>query len=417
MITAYPVRGFPRFPESPEKTPEVRGRFLPRRPVMDKSNPGRIGGLLACVALAAVLGQQSALSGAATNTTTTITREPPRSPDDPYLTVKDAPIKWCETLTDGVAEATRRDRPLVVVFPEATVNRHEWFNEGYSQLFVNSSDVVCVRMLPPQIPNIPATATPEQRRLINEAVAKLQKEYNDLVAKYGVTTLPTIVFASPDGDTVLRSYPRTLESTVVNYLRALQSDFENYKKTRVAFHKTLKEKKLPTLLKDDPPAGGGPAAGPEEFGPPIKWHETLAAGLEDAGKSDRPILLVLLAGDRERYEWFYGITARKTINGAGVVPVRLLPPADVYVPRDAKPEVLEAYRKLREQQQKDYTALATKYGVTALPTVLFISPDGEQVFAKHSRVMETTVLDYFKLLPGEFENFKKLRAMIKAGGK
>ncbi len=349
------------------------------------------------IALAAVVAlcQGVALCG------TPLRVEPPRAPDDPIIARDETPVTWCETMSDGIAEATKKDRPIVLVFPEAAANRHEWFDDYYARAFVKGSDVVCVRLLAPQAPNIPASATPQQRQLYADAFNKLQKEYADLIRKYNVSMLPTIVFLSPDGETVLRSYTRVMEGTVINYFRALQSDFENYKKSREAFHNYLKGQKLP--------AAKPPASGPGEFGPAITWHETMAGALAEAARVDKPIMLVLAGGDAERFEWFYGVNGRKTVRESGVVAARVLAPTDIYVPRDAPPAVIDAYRKLKEQLVKDYRDLLQKYNVGSLPTVLFLSPDGEQVFATHTRVMESKVIDYFKVLPGDFENFKKLR--------
>ena len=357
------------------------------------------------IALAAVVAlcQGQALCG------TPLRGEPPRAPDDPIIARDETPVTWCETMSEGIEEATKKDRPIVLVFPEAAANRHEWFDDYYARAFVKGSDVVCVRMLPPQMPNIPANATPQQRQLYADAFNKLQKEYADLIRKYNVSMVPTIVFLSPDGDTVLRSYTRVMEGTVVNYFRALQSDFENYKKTREAFHKFLQGQKLPAMIKGELPAAKPPASGPGEFGPAIAWHETMAGALAEAAKADKPIMLVLGGGDAERFEWFYGVNGRKTVRESGVIAARVLAPTDVYVPRDAPPAVIDAYRKLKEQLVKDYRDLLQKYNVGSLPTVIFLSPDGEQPFATHTRVMESKVIEYFKVLPGDFENFKKLR--------
>ncbi|HOX06512.1 MAG TPA: hypothetical protein PK280_08935 [Planctomycetota bacterium] len=364
-------------------------------------------GLAAALLLA--MAAPAALGG-----TLTTTPSSAREPDDPKNVGSDKPVAWFETMADGLAEAAKRDRPIVLVFPEAVTNRHEWFHDTYAQDFTNASDLVCVRLLPPQTPTIPAGATPQQRQLFTEAFARLQQEYNALVRKYEVGALPTVIFLSPDGETVLRSYTRTMETNVVRYMRALQSDFESYKKTRAALHAELKARKIPTLLKADPPTGGTVPPGPASFGPPIKWHETLAGALAEAGKVDKPIMLVLAGGDRERHEWFYGFHAREVVNASGVVAARVLPPAEVSIPRDAKPELVDAYRKLRERMTQEYNAMAAKYNVTSLPTILFLSPDGEHVLARHTRVMETMVVDYFKVLPGDFENHKKFRTAVKA---
>jgi thioredoxin-related protein len=334
-------------------------------------------------------------------------------PDEPVSIKSNTPVRWFETMGEAVAEATKRDRPIVLVFPEAVTTRHEWLHDDYARAFVNGSDVICARLLAPQTPNIPAGASAEQRQLFTEAYNKLNREYSDLIRKYNVGALPTVLFLSPDGDTVLRSYTRTMETRVIGYFRPLLSDFENYKKTRAALHQALKEKGLPTLVKGELPPGAPVPPGPSEFGPAIRWHETMAGALTEAAKADQPIMLVLAGGDVERHEWFYGANGRRLVNESGLVAARVLPPAELYISRDAKPEVVDLYRRLVGQMNQDYRALTAKYNVTSIPTILFLSPDGEQVLARHTRVMETSVHEYFKVLPGDFENYKKLRAMVK----
>lgn len=334
--------------------------------------------------------------------------------DEPVSIRVGAEVKWLETMSEGVVEATRRDRPIVLVFPEAVTNRHEWFHDSYARVYAVASDAVFVRMLAPQMPNIPAGATAETRQLMATAFQKLQKEYTTLVAKYGVNMLPTVLFISPDGDTVLRAWPRTMETTVVGYFKNLETDFAGYRKTRAAFHEALKAKGLPTLVKGELPPAAPPSPGPSEYGAAIKWHDSMKSALEEAARSDKPILLALMGGDRERHEWFYGVTGRKTVNASGVVPVRILPPQDVYISPDLPGDRRQVYTEVKTRLYAEYSALTAKYGITKIPTVLFLSPDGAQVLAQHSRVPETTVWDYFKALPADFENYKKLRAALKA---
>jgi len=336
-----------------------------------------------------------------------------RAFDEPVSIRVGAEVKWLETMSEGVAEATKRDRPIVLVFPEAVTNRHEWFHDSYARVYAVASDAVFVRMLPPQMLSIPAGATAETRQLIATAFQKLQKEYTTLVAKYGVAMLPTVLFTSPDGDTVLRAWPRTMETTVTGYFKNLETDFAGYQKTRAAFHEALKAKGLPTLIKGELPPASPASPGPSEFGSAVRWHDRMKSALEEAARSDKPILLAMMGGDRERHEWFYGLTGRKTVNASGVVPVRILPPQDIYISPDLPGDRRQVYTEVKTRLHAEYTALTTKYGVTAIPTILFLSPDGEQVLAKHSRAMETAVWDYFKTLSADFENYKKLRAMLK----
>ena len=135
------------------------------------------------------------------------------------------------------------------------------------------------------------------------------------------------------------------------------------------------------------------------------------AGLADAKGKSKPVVLVFADKRYKGPAIFEGDALFKALTDSGAVPVRLSQPV-LRIPKKAD----DAKRKKLQEQftadQKQYRELAAKFGVNAMPTVVFLSPEGERMCSL-VRPNEAQVRGYLANLGKILEQFKAAKA---AGG-
>jgi hypothetical protein len=337
---------------------------------------------------------------------------------------EECPLTWHLSADEGIAEAKAKNRPVVMVFPETGVNSHNWFagtrTDPVSKKVswtavdrVTAADVVLVKVAPPGDMKLPVSATPEMVAKFQEARKKLFDRYNGLCTKYGVTVLPAVVFLSPDGETVLWSFARPLEGTVLSAMRHLPQYLYQYQR-------------LQAVIDSQDPAKIDSRAGGGALKSPLTWHMSMAPAVAEAKGKDRPILAVFTESQWDSREWFgYDVSEKdcsldwstiKEIQAANVVLAKIAAPTEVRRSLPATAQQGKAITDARAVLLDEYGKLAKKYGVLQLPGVLLLSPDGETVIRSHVRTSEKTVLNELKKLPQIWDEYKQVRDMLKQVG-
>jgi hypothetical protein len=195
---------------------------------------------------------------------------------------KPRPLAWHTSLEKATAAATERDRPILCVFWEAGEKAHRWF-EGSShsaggvrfrraalpyrscraaaysrrraqilsriaarrggdtgdgksaaRKAVKAADVVLLKIAPPPRFSPPLGAPAKEVELLRRASKLLWDRYAEVARKYEVTRVPTVLFLSPDGKTVLARYVRRSEAQVLAGLKRLDDLFSSHRKLRAA---------------------------------------------------------------------------------------------------------------------------------------------------------------------------------------
>ena len=166
---------------------------------------------------------------------------------------------------------------------------------------------------------------------------------------------------------------------------------------------------------------------------PLTWHLSLKKGVEAAKKKNRPIVLVFWATGSRAFEWFSKTSTisgefttvdgvkvskkiypgRRKVHATNVVLIKLLPPVILKLPAGTTSGQAERYRKVYKILADRYRKVATKYGVTRLPTVVFLSPDGNTILHKYTRKSENTVLSGLKKIDGWFRAWKQTQELLK----
>jgi len=238
------------------------------------------------------------------------------------------PLNWHTSLKKAAAVATRRERPIVCVFWGTGSKAHDWFapseksgrkpgsslrprgssrpkgrvhrpsgwrrgrrstlrskwisryavhggpagsesgdagaGEDDSRSAIERANVVLLKAKPPAKFSAPAGAPPGKVSQLRKASRLLWDRYAKLARKYRVTHVPTVLFLSPDGETVLARYVRQPESRVEAGLEKLEALFTEYKELRAAAAAAEKEKRAPGL----PPGDARPEDGTGNVSPP-----------------------------------------------------------------------------------------------------------------------------------------------------
>ncbi len=335
---------------------------------------------------------------------------------------EESPIPWHLSVSKGLAEAKAKNRPVIMVFPEGHTGAFNWFENSYvkngkrywpSLRPLECADVVLIKATPPGDFKLPAGASAAMVKKFNDARQKIRDRYKKLVDKYGVFRLPTVLFLSPDGQMVFKSYTRTNQEKVVHSMRFFPHYFHDYQHLAAI----IEGKDRSTISGKH---GGGSSQSP------VPWYTDMKQAIAEAKTSNRPICLVFTDCGALAHHWFGYLQDPLTcdltypgmdeIKAANVVLCVLGRPTEMKRDSTATSRegraVAEGMIKLREEYKK----LGNKYGVTALPTVLFLSPDGETVLKTMSRKSESTVLSELKKMPRIFREYKQLQEMLKEAG-
>ncbi len=166
---------------------------------------------------------------------------------------------------------------------------------------------------------------------------------------------------------------------------------------------------------------------------PLTWHLSVKKGVAAAKAKNRPIILVFWATGSKAFEWFSKSStvsvvsttaggarttktiypARRKVHAADVVLIKLLPPTTLKLPAGTTSKQADRYRKVHKILADRHRKAVVKYRVTRLPTVVFLSPDGETTFRKYTRKPETTVLDGLKKMEGWLNAWKQRQELLK----
>jgi len=331
------------------------------------------------------------------------------------------PLTWYSP-KKGLAEAKSRNRPIVMVFAQGGTRSYDWFAASYKSTTgktiwrhvapLKEANVVLIKVRPPAKLKLTAGASAQQVRLLQKAHKKLMDRYRALTTKYGVTRVPTVLFLSPDGQMIFKSYSRTTESTVLASLRHMHHYFRHYQQARA-----LMEKKDPAKTK---------AAVP--FGPADNralWYASMSEAIAAARAKDKPIVAVFTQSGSKGLDWFghrlgiYGdlIWAyNKELKDSGATLVKIAPPTQMKLINGTPYTEVSKLRIALKKMTANYGKWAKKYGVTRIPTVLFLSPNGQMVLKNYTRQSKRTVVDGLRKMDKLFADYKQMREMLKEAG-
>ena len=111
----------------------------------------------------------------------------------------------------------------------------------------------------------------------------------------------------------------------------------------------------------------------------VKWLQ-LDPGLADAKSRSKPAVLVFMAGNYKGPAIFDDDAPFKALTDSGATPVKVLQPGTLTIPKTATAEKAKKLRDDHDAALKKYQELAAKYGVTAVPTMVFLSPEGDFIW-------------------------------------
>jgi hypothetical protein len=112
--------------------------------------------------------------------------------------------------------------------------------------------------------------------------------------------------------------------------------------------------------------------------PAVKWLE-LDAGLAAAKSGSKPAVLVFCGKDYKGAATFDTDALVKALTGSGAVAVKVCPPVAPKAPTKATADDIKKLNDNFADAQKKYQDALTKYGVTVNPTVVFLTPDGDEM--------------------------------------
>jgi hypothetical protein len=110
-------------------------------------------------------------------------------------------LKWYE-LEPGLAKGKEENKPVVVVFATKAFKGPGTFESNLLRESLAKSAAIPVRVLPPEAPAVPAMATAEERKALDDKYQEALRAYRGIAGKYGASANPTVIFLSPDADVV-----------------------------------------------------------------------------------------------------------------------------------------------------------------------------------------------------------------------
>jgi hypothetical protein len=328
------------------------------------------------------------------------------------------PIKW-HTLKTGMAAAKSRNRPIVMVFTQGGSRSHDWFTSSFKtaagQLIwrhvatLNDANVVLIKVPPPTRLKLTAGASAQQLRLLQAAHKKLLERYRKLTTRYGVTRIPTALFLSPDGEMVFKSYARKSESTVISALKHMHQYFSHYQQARA-----LMASKSPAKVNAAVPFGPADARD--------NWYTSMPQAIAAAKAKDRPIVAIFTQTGSRGTDWFgcnSGIAGGLTwshnteLKQSGALLVKIAPPTKLRLVVGTPYAEITKLRAALKKMTNEYAKWARKYGVYRIPSVRFLSPDGEMVLKSYNRKSQSLVISGLKNMKKLFADYKQMREMLK----
>ncbi len=328
------------------------------------------------------------------------------------------PLKWY-TPKKGLAEAKASNRPVVMVFSQSGTRSHDWFAASYKTkegrlvwrhvAALNEAKVVLIKVRPPARLKLTADASAQQVSMLQRANKKLLERYRKLTARYAIARIPTVLFLSPNGDTVFKTYTRVPESTVVSALKHMPQYFHHYQQARA-----LMEKTDPAKVKTDVPFGPTEARG--------NWYSSMSHAIAAAKAKDKPIVAVFTQTGSTGLDWFGHIPGlygdlewsnNKELKDSGAVLAKIAPPTKLKLAVGTPYTEVGKLRTALKKMTDNYAKWAKKYGVTRIPSVRFLSPDGQMVLKSYNRQPQSLVITGLKKMGKLFADYKQMREMLK----
>ena len=109
------------------------------------------------------------------------------------------PLAWYE-LEPGLARGQKEKKPVVVVFTTRAYRGPGTFDSNVLRDALTRSAAVPVRVLPPEVPTVPAKAGADERKAAEDKYQEAMKKYRELATKYGASANPTLIFLTPGAE-------------------------------------------------------------------------------------------------------------------------------------------------------------------------------------------------------------------------
>lgn len=138
-------------------------------------------------------------------------------------------ITWQRSLKEAGARAKESKRPLLILFTSEHLHkttRRCRFAGARVRQGVAEAGLLCVRILKPQMPTAAAVRLGGNAnigpalQIARKEYGKRLEAYNKNARRYGVTNLPCVVLAYPDGE-VFRKLHAPRDSEIIGALRVL----------------------------------------------------------------------------------------------------------------------------------------------------------------------------------------------------
>ncbi len=334
-----------------------------------------------------------------------------------------AAVRWHLQLKAGIEEATKTQRPILLVFFGAGTKAHNWFSPSPNAMVATGTsstpvmsvekmlglyNLVLVKLTPPARLAMAAGTSSDLAKKFREAHAILLKRYQDTAKKYGVLRLPTLVLLSPDGQTVLQSFTRKSEQDILKDLRHTEIYLYHYK--------------VAMAMLD----GKDPDSVPSKIslaGSPMPFYLNMKHAREAAKKADQPVLATFMNSGLGSFDWFgwkivftdketcFSWTEMTKLKAAGVILAKLSTPTNLKLPSTASRDKIKNMVDTVNTMGKNYKTMAQKYQVSRLPTIAAIPPDGQLVFASFVRQSSEDVLKQVSKIPQLYRDYKKVKAL------
>lgn len=276
------------------------------------------------------------------------------------------PISWRQ-LEPGLSEAKSSNKPAVAVFTVKSFSGVATFDDLALRNYLIKSGAIPIKVLPPEPPIILKGATPDELRAAQESYNAEFKKYQETIQKYGASVNPTVILMASDGDPVCR-----LSNPAAGELMGAMGA-------------------LPTMVRGF-------------------WRD-LAGGLDEAKGGGKPAILAFTPKGYLGAATFASEALLKALAASGAVAIRVLPPEPPVVPKDATAEQAKALKADYEAAEKKYRELLNQYGVSSLPAMIMLTPEGDVVHRLNNPA-PAALQQVLAALPKLVEDAKAAKARI-----
>jgi hypothetical protein len=243
-------------------------------------------------------------------------------------------VNWRQ-LEPGLSEAQSSDKPAMIVFATKVYSGPATFKDTRLMPALASYGPIPIKVTPPDAPMIPAGASSEQVKAMQDAYLEAAKKYNEALAKYRVQFNPMVVITTSDGDAV-----RWLSNpSPTDMLEAMGC--------------------LPSLTRGF-------------------WSD-LSSGLEKAKGGNKPAVLVFAPRTYSGPATFATEQLTRQLRESGAVPIRVLQPELPVIPKDATQEKARELQAAYDEADKKFRETMAQYGAGGLPSLIYLNPEGAVV--------------------------------------